>query len=336
MGARSKKDATGKRNDLKESLRWIEGYDRVAEMAADFPGTRLVYLADREADLIPLMRRAQELGEPQRTPADSADAGKCDWRLPARAASRLDLAAPNRQEYARARTVRWIGVDFNVVDDAVTSDRITQCRITVGSRYGRDTPHSSASGITMMPPWGYGYLDVSTNQAPCSATSTLHIRPMLYLLNVQQLNIKDQVRVRRNRPDTVSAVAHLRRHNNRALAPYLHALHPHVPALDYLAASDPEAERRTPHRRIKLGAMLRLSLLLIQPARVIDYRGRANSRLLASADNSINLLQGNRRCRLGRSWSRRLSAFASGHSKGHRQGNGGIGKQLFQMNISHG
>jgi hypothetical protein len=64
MWARSKKDATGKRNDLKESLRWIEGYDRIAEMAADFPGTRLVYLADREADLIPLMRRAQELGEP--------------------------------------------------------------------------------------------------------------------------------------------------------------------------------------------------------------------------------------------------------------------------------
>lgn len=64
MWARSKKDASGKRNDLKESLRWIEGYDRVAEMAADFPDTRLVYLADREADLLPLMRRAQEAGEP--------------------------------------------------------------------------------------------------------------------------------------------------------------------------------------------------------------------------------------------------------------------------------
>ena len=64
MWARSKKDATGKRHDLKESQRWIEGYERVAEMAAEFPATRLVYLADREADLMPLMRRAQELGEP--------------------------------------------------------------------------------------------------------------------------------------------------------------------------------------------------------------------------------------------------------------------------------
>ena len=50
----------------KESTRWVEGYERVAEMAADMPGTRLVYLADREADMVEMMRRAHELG----TPAD--------------------------------------------------------------------------------------------------------------------------------------------------------------------------------------------------------------------------------------------------------------------------
>ena len=59
---RTRKDATGKRHDVKESHRWIEGYELVAEMAAEFPATRLVYLADCEADLMPLMRRAQELG----------------------------------------------------------------------------------------------------------------------------------------------------------------------------------------------------------------------------------------------------------------------------------
>lgn len=64
MWARAKKDTTGQRDGLKESLRWIEGYERIAEMAADLPATRLVYLADREADLMPLMRRAKELGEP--------------------------------------------------------------------------------------------------------------------------------------------------------------------------------------------------------------------------------------------------------------------------------
>jgi hypothetical protein len=54
------------RSGPKESLRWIEGYERIAEMAAQLPATRLVYVADRVADMVPLMLRAQELG----TPAD--------------------------------------------------------------------------------------------------------------------------------------------------------------------------------------------------------------------------------------------------------------------------
>lgn len=66
MWAREERDETGARGGIKESLRWIEGYERVAEMAADLPATRLVYMADREGDLVALMRRAQELG----TPAD--------------------------------------------------------------------------------------------------------------------------------------------------------------------------------------------------------------------------------------------------------------------------
>lgn len=66
MWAREKKDPSGKRGGLKESVRWVEGYERIAEMAQDMPDARLVYVADREADLMPLMRRAAELG----TPAD--------------------------------------------------------------------------------------------------------------------------------------------------------------------------------------------------------------------------------------------------------------------------
>jgi hypothetical protein len=49
-----------------ESTRWIEGYERVAEAAATMPGTRLVYVADREADILGLMQRAHAL----ETPAD--------------------------------------------------------------------------------------------------------------------------------------------------------------------------------------------------------------------------------------------------------------------------
>ena len=48
MWAREKKDDSGQRGGPKESLRWIEGYERIAEMASDMPSTRLVYVADRK------------------------------------------------------------------------------------------------------------------------------------------------------------------------------------------------------------------------------------------------------------------------------------------------
>ncbi|WP_271652329.1 transposase DNA-binding-containing protein, partial [Ralstonia solanacearum] len=66
MWAREPKDADGERGGIKESARWIEGYERVAELASQLPSTRLVYVADREADITALMQRAAELG----TPAD--------------------------------------------------------------------------------------------------------------------------------------------------------------------------------------------------------------------------------------------------------------------------
>ena len=52
----------GEAADIVESLRWTEGYERVAELAARLPGTRLVYVADREGDLRELIDRAAELG----------------------------------------------------------------------------------------------------------------------------------------------------------------------------------------------------------------------------------------------------------------------------------
>jgi hypothetical protein len=47
--------------DVPESRRWTEGYERVAELAARLPGTRLVYVADREGDLRELLDRAADL-----------------------------------------------------------------------------------------------------------------------------------------------------------------------------------------------------------------------------------------------------------------------------------
>jgi len=50
--------------DVPESLRWPEGYERVAELAAQVPSTRLVYVADREGDIRGLLDRAAALGHP--------------------------------------------------------------------------------------------------------------------------------------------------------------------------------------------------------------------------------------------------------------------------------
>jgi IS4 transposase len=49
---------------IKENLRWAEGYERVTEMAARCPATRLVYVADREGDILGLMKRSQALNYP--------------------------------------------------------------------------------------------------------------------------------------------------------------------------------------------------------------------------------------------------------------------------------
>ncbi len=55
MWARKPRTAEGKRVDVSESLRWLEGYERLAEMAPQLAQTRLVYVADRESDFLEWM-----------------------------------------------------------------------------------------------------------------------------------------------------------------------------------------------------------------------------------------------------------------------------------------
>ena len=64
LWAREPKDENGKREGIRESLRWTEGYQRVAEYAEELPSTRLVYVADRESDLLELIKKARDLGNP--------------------------------------------------------------------------------------------------------------------------------------------------------------------------------------------------------------------------------------------------------------------------------
>ncbi|MFD2114130.1 IS4 family transposase, partial [Thiorhodococcus fuscus] len=76
--AREPKGADGQRPGAPESLRWKEGYERVADLASALPDTRLVYVADREADILELMVRARDLG----TPADWLLRAKHNRALP--------------------------------------------------------------------------------------------------------------------------------------------------------------------------------------------------------------------------------------------------------------
>lgn len=62
MWARKPKDQP----DVKESTRWVEGYEIVADLAEAVPDSRLVYVADREGDLRALIDAAIRRG----TPAD--------------------------------------------------------------------------------------------------------------------------------------------------------------------------------------------------------------------------------------------------------------------------
>ncbi len=64
MWAREPKEADGSRPGVKESERWKEGYARLAELAPDLPETQMVYLADREADILDLMIGARDRGTP--------------------------------------------------------------------------------------------------------------------------------------------------------------------------------------------------------------------------------------------------------------------------------
>ena len=60
MWARKPRQPDGTRVDIPESRRWIEGYERLAEMAPTLGPTRLVYVADREADIMALMIKARD------------------------------------------------------------------------------------------------------------------------------------------------------------------------------------------------------------------------------------------------------------------------------------
>ena len=61
MWAREAKKSDAPRGGLLESVRWVEGYERLAELAGELPATKLVCVGDRESDLLALLVKAREL-----------------------------------------------------------------------------------------------------------------------------------------------------------------------------------------------------------------------------------------------------------------------------------
>ncbi|MFT3719993.1 transposase DNA-binding-containing protein [Pseudorhodoferax sp.] len=124
MWAREAKGKHGKRGRIVESARWIEGYERVAERALALPQVRQVCVADREADILALPRRAQELQHAADYLIAASTTGYCPtmascgskwrrrrcWAKCVRAAGRTRQSNPaGHAEPAGTgrRTVRW-------------------------------------------------------------------------------------------------------------------------------------------------------------------------------------------------------------------------------------
>ena len=106
MWAREPKNENGEREGVRESLRWTEGYQRVAEYAEELPATRLVYVADRESDILELMKAAHNMGYP------------ADWLI----RSKHNRSLPNGNKL-------W--------DDVTNDEALGEIRFTMASRQGQ-------------------------------------------------------------------------------------------------------------------------------------------------------------------------------------------------------
>lgn len=62
MWARQAKKSDGTRGGVLESARWIEGYERLVELAPELAATRLVCVGDRESDMLDLLVKARDTG----------------------------------------------------------------------------------------------------------------------------------------------------------------------------------------------------------------------------------------------------------------------------------
>ncbi|CAI8803020.1 hypothetical protein EMIT0P395_10208 [Pseudomonas sp. IT-P395] len=101
----------------------------------------------------------------------------------------------------------------------------------------------------------------------------------------QQLNLKHQIRIRRDLAHRPLAIAQMRRHQQFSLAPHLHAHQALIPTLDHPPGANHALKRfATAVGRIELAAVF-------QPTRVLGGDQRAFDGGFAFADLKIDYLQ---------------------------------------------
>ena len=110
--------------DEKESIRWLEGYQRVCELQAQTPDTHLIYVGDREADIYELFaehHHARQASLPvaewliraehDRKLADGGKLWEAAARAPVRARVEFDMPATEKRKARHIRqTLRAVRV----------------------------------------------------------------------------------------------------------------------------------------------------------------------------------------------------------------------------------
>lgn len=146
---------TGEPIEDKESFRWLKGYRHACELAAQCPATRVVSVADREADIYDIFVEARQRGE-----ADEPESNRrADYIIRAR----QDRCTPERDPAARGNTFR------KVRDEIGAAPLLTTVTIELSQTPKRSRREATlevrAMTVTAKPPHARSRLPAITHNA---------------------------------------------------------------------------------------------------------------------------------------------------------------------------
>lgn len=145
---------TGEPIEDKESFRWLKGYRHACELAAQCPATRIVSVADREADIYDIFVEAQ----PDPEADESESQGRADYLIRAK----QDRCTPERDPAGSDKTFR------KVRDEIAAAKLLTTLTIELSQTPQRAARQAvlevRAMTITVKPPHARSGLPAITHQ----------------------------------------------------------------------------------------------------------------------------------------------------------------------------